>query len=113
MVGPISQIQSGIIVDEAYFETCRNQYIFSGLCSSAVATIFSYFALPKYGNILAAVGGSGVLWSIFAQLGEPDPLQYLFHGLLEFMPPYLAGSVLPLLVLFFLLRFKANNVQST
>lgn len=98
--GPIANFGTLISVNESYIQSLQWQYIYSGLVTAVISCVTAYFCKANFKIVTVILLASGVIWVTFAQLSEPDFLNYFLESVAEFMIPYALVCLAALMVLF-------------
>ena len=97
-IGPVSALPNPVLVNEAYVEVIRNQFLFMGALTSGVAVIIGLLlGLPLY-VIATVVMITGLIIHALGQVGDPDFLDYYLSSVLGFLAPYALTSALVFLL---------------
>ena len=91
--GPLSHMGTVFLVNESYERILFQQYLWSGLVSSFLAGLVSYIFKAHFGLTLILLLLACTVFTVNAQSGDPDSLEYIGSAIIEFLLPFLGVSL--------------------
>ena len=85
--GPVSDIPSIAIVNEAYMDTIYNQYLFSGFVTAVATFACAAWLRVSCVKAIATMAMCGALFVIIAQSSEPPALEHWPGILADYLLP--------------------------